>query len=312
MMMLDILKKYILHLGVERRVSEATLRAYEGDLIQFLDYIRIETGKTPVLKTIDIFFVRSFLGSLSRKKYSPRSISRKIASLRSFFAYCTKTGEIEKNPVTGMSNPKRGRDLPVFAGKDMIRQMMKIPDMTKAKGIRDRTVLELLYGTGMRLSELTGCNTCDCDFGKGTIRVLGKRNKERLLPLSGEAAKALKVYLQSEYNFPSIAFNGDFHAVGPPGSEKDRPLISGPSGRRISKRTIQRIVKKYLSQIETLSKMSPHVLRHTFATHLLDAGADLRAVQDLLGHVSLTTTQIYTHVTTERLREIYDQAHPRA
>ncbi|MBN2184586.1 MAG: tyrosine-type recombinase/integrase [Candidatus Krumholzibacteriota bacterium] len=302
------MKKYILHLGVEQRVSEATLRAYEGDLIQFFDFLRIQTGKTPVLGSVDTFFVRSFLGSLSRKGYSPRSISRKIASLRSFFAYCTKTGEIGKNPVTGLSNPKKGRDLPVFAGKDMIRQMMDIPDMTCTKGIRDRTVLELLYGTGMRLSELTGCNVGDCDFGKGTIHVLGKRNKERLLPLAGEAAKALKTYLQSEYNIPSIELNGELH----PGGNKEMPLIAGPSGSRISKRTIQRIVKKYLSQIETLSKMSPHVLRHTFATHLLDAGADLRAVQDLLGHVSLTTTQIYTHVTTERLREIYDQAHPRA
>ncbi|TFG89494.1 MAG: tyrosine recombinase XerD [Candidatus Atribacteria bacterium] len=311
-MMLNILKKYILYLGVEQRVSEATLRAYEGDLIQFFDYIRIETGRTPVLKEIDIFYVRSFLGSLSRKGYSARSISRKIASLRSFFAYSTKTGVTEKNPVTGMSNPKRGRDLPVFAGKDMIKKMMEIPDITKIKGIRDRAVLELLYGTGMRLSELTGCNTGDCDFGKGTIRVLGKGNKERLLPLSGEAAKAIKIYLQSEYNVPSIVFNGGLHAAEFLGGEKNMPLISGPGGNRISKRTIQRIVKKYLSQIETLSKMSPHVLRHTFATHLLDAGSDLRAVQDLLGHVSLTTTQIYTHVTTERLREIYDQAHPRA
>ncbi len=311
-MILDILKKYILHLGIGQHVSEATLMAYEGDLIQFLDYVRAETGKDPVLGSIDTIVVRSFLGSLSRKGYSPRSISRKIASLRSFFSYCARTGEIEENPVSGLSNPKKGRDLPVFAGKEMIRQMMELPDLTRPKGIRDRAVLELLYGTGMRLSELTGCDIGDCNFEKGTIRVLGKRKKERLLPLGGEAAKALRSYLQAEYRISSDDLAAGADTEGSGRGLKGSPLISGPSGNRISKRTVQRIVKKYLSRIETLSKMSPHVLRHTFATHLLDAGADLRAVQDLLGHVSLSTTQIYTHVTTERLREIYDQSHPRA
>ncbi|MBN2069850.1 MAG: tyrosine recombinase XerC [Candidatus Krumholzibacteriota bacterium] len=310
--MIDLLKKYIIYLGIERRVSEATLRAYEGDLLQFLDHVRDQTGSRPRFKEIDSFCVRSFLGSLSRNGYSARSVSRKIASLKSFFSFCVKEGVLEKNPVSGMSNPKRGRDLPVFAAREIMQKMMDIPDLTSKKGIRDRAVLELLYGTGMRLAELTGCDTGDCDFSSCVIRVLGKRNKERLLPLSGEAAISLKRYIENEYGVPRSVFNDRSRSIEFLGGENNRPLISGPGGKRISRRTIQRIVKKYLQQVGTMSKMSPHVLRHTFATHLLDAGADLRAVQDLLGHANLSTTQIYTHVTTERLREIYDKAHPRA
>lgn len=311
-MMIAMLKKYMLYLGIERQVSEATLKAYESDMLQFVDFLRCETGKSPSLRSIDIFAVRSFLGSLSRKGYSSKSISRKMASLKSYFAYCVRSGAINSDPVVGMSTPKKGRDLPVFAGKEIIDRMMMMPDMDRKKGIRDRAVLELLYGTGMRLSELTGCNSGNCNFEDGTILVLGKRNKERLLPLAGQAAECLSVYLQSAHGIPHVAWCNRAKYMEYASGKMDKPLILGPSGKRISKRTIQRIVRKYFAQVVTLSKMSPHVLRHSFATHLLDAGADLRAVQDLLGHVNLVTTQIYTHVTTEKLRKVYDQAHPRA
>ncbi|MCU0639945.1 MAG: tyrosine recombinase XerC [Candidatus Krumholzibacteria bacterium] len=307
----SVIKKYLVHIGIEKRVSEATLRAYEGDVLQFAGFMRRDCG-TSDIGSIDSAAVKSFLGSLSRGGYSPRSVARKAASLKSFFSFCVSEDILDKDPTIGLSTPKTGRDLPVFAAVEAMEKMMSLPSPDTRKGIRDRAILELLYGTGMRLSELVGCEKDSCDFWKGTILVLGKRGKQRLLPLSGKAAESLRTYLNSEYSVPTSEL-GDMKSYRDFFADRMKtPLFTGPSGSRISRRTVQRIARKYLSQVASLSRMSPHVLRHTFATHLLDAGADLRAVQDLLGHVNLSTTQIYTHVTTERLRKVYDQAHPRA
>jgi integrase/recombinase XerC len=306
-----IIKRYMIHLGIERGVSESTLRAYEGDLLQFLDYIRSSGGRPDPLSTVPMQ-VKSWLGSLSRNGYTPRSIARKAASLRSFFSWLASRGEIERDPTLGISSPKTGQDLPVFATSEAIARMMALPPVDSRKGIRDRAVLELLYGTGMRLSELVGCTVENCDFTRGTIRVLGKRNKERILPLSGEAAKSLSTWLIEAYGISSAAFTDRIVYTEFFTDNAGAPLFPGRGGNSLSRRTVQRIVKKYLEQTAVLTKMSPHVLRHTFATHLLDRGADLRAVQELLGHVDLTTTQIYTHVTMEKLREVYDKSHPRA
>lgn len=311
-MMEKLLKKYLIHLGLEKGVSDATLKAYEGDVLQFINYVKRESDSVRSVTEIDSISVKSFLGSLARQGYSSKSVARKVASLKSFFSFCERNGLIECDPTVGVTTQKTGRDLPVFAAREAIDRMMQLPRLDTKRGLRDRAVMEILYGTGMRLSELVGCNIGSCNFAAGTIRVLGKREKERLLPLSGKAAEALKSYLENERGAPREIWSSkrrfnDFFAP-----DMEKPLITGPSGRRISRRTVQRIVRKYLEQVATMSRMSPHVLRHTFATHLLDAGADLRAVQDLLGHVNLATTQIYTHVTTERLREVYDQSHPRA
>jgi len=306
------LKKYAIYLGIEKKVSEETLRAYQGDIIQFFDYVRSETGKSPSLKSIDFIVVKSYVSSLVREGYSRRSVSRKGASLKSFFFFCKKRGYIERDPTLGLQTPKTGRDLPVFASRKAVDRMMELPDTRTSRGIRDRAVLELLYGTGMRLSELAGCDVADCDFWEETIKVLGKRNKERLLPLSGKAAEALKSYIVDAHGASRGAISSRDRYFEHFRGRLDTPLILGRGKSRISKRTVQRIVKKYLMQTASLSRLSPHVLRHSFATHLLDAGADLRAVQELLGHVNLSTTQIYTHVSTERIREVYDQAHPRA
>ena len=308
--MLGLLKKYLLHIGIEKKVSESTLLAYESDILKFAEYMKVETGSDGPDK-VDGIALRSYLGALSRDGYSPRSIARKVASLRSFFSFCLNHKHIKMDPTVGLNTPKTGRDLPEFAARDAMERMMALPDISTRKGLRDRTVLELLYGTGMRLAELVGCTLKSCDYSRGTILVLGKRNKERLLPLSGKSAESLKLYIAGEYGISEDALinrstNSQYE------DQKDFPLIAGRGGRAISRRTVQRIVRKYLEQVASLSRMSPHVLRHTFATHLLDAGADLRAVQDLLGHVNLSTTQIYTHLTSERLREVYDQAHPRA
>ena len=311
-MIVRALKDYIVHLGLKERVSEATIGAYEGDLRQFIEFLRAELDGEPRLDEIDGIAVRGFLGSLSRSGYSARSIARKVASLKSFFGFCRERGLCPEDPTVAVSGPKIGRDLPVFASVGTVERMMELVPLDTKRGMRDRAVLELLYGTGMRLAELVGCTLGWCDFERGTIRVLGKRNKERLLPLGGKAAERLKLYLQDRFGAPEgawasrSAYNEFFV------DRLDEPLFNGRGSEAISRRTVQRIVRKYLERTAALTRMSPHVLRHTFATHLLDAGADLRAVQELLGHVSLSTTQIYTHVTVDRLRKIYDKAHPRA
>lgn len=302
-MILKAIKKYLIHLGLEKRVSDATARAYEGDTVQFVEYLRRELSREPRFEDIDSIALRSFLGSLSRKSYSSRSIARKVASLKSFFTYCAQKGMLDHDPTVGLSPPKTGKDLPVFATVNTVERMLELSGTDERKGLRDRAVLEVLYGTGMRLAELVSCDVGRCNFPGGTIRVLGKRNKERLLPMGEGARNALASYFKGRYGCSSLE-DLDGYA--------DDPLIAGRGGNRISRRTVQRIVKRYFEQVVSLTRMSPHVLRHTFATHLLEAGADLRAVQELLGHVNLTTTQIYTHVTTERLRKVYDQAHPRA
>ncbi len=311
-MILHALKDYFLYLGLERRASEATIRAYEGDITQFLDFLREELSHEAGFPDGDNLAVRSFLGRLSRNGYSKRSIGRKVASLKSFFGYCMKRGLCPRDPTTGVSAPKLGRDLPVFASVAAMERMMDLPPADSRKGLRDRAVLELLYGTGMRLSELVECTIAQCNFMQGTVTVLGKRNKQRLLPLGGKAAEHLKIYLQDRFGVPETLWSDREGLYGFLGESVNDPLIAGRGKEPVSRRTIQRIVLKYLEHAAALSRMSPHVLRHTFATHLLDAGADLRAVQELLGHASLSTTQIYTHVTTERLREVYEKAHPRA
>lgn len=301
----------MIHLGIEKGVSESTLRAYEGDILQFFSWLEESGGGTEPSSTVPAH-VKSWLGSLSRNGYTPRSISRKVASLRSFFSWLARHGEIDRDPTLGLSTPKKGRDLPVFAGKEAVARMMDLPPRDTKKGMRDRAVLELLYGTGMRLAELVGCSVMHCDFTRGTIRVLGKRDKERILPLSGEASTALEAWMKEIFGIASEAFSDRTLYTGFFSDRPDTPLFPGRDGMSISRRTVQRIVKKYLEQVAVLTRMSPHVMRHTFATHLLDSGADLRAVQELLGHVNLTTTQIYTHVTMEKLREIFDKSHPRA
>jgi len=312
MLLYEALKEYVVYLGIEKKVSDETLRAYQADVEQFLDFLTEKTDEEPELGNIDYIAVKSFMVDMVKNGYSRRTVSRKLAAIRSFFFFCRRHGLTDRNPTVGIHAPRTGRDLPVFASKQAIERMMEIPDRSNKKGVRDRAVLELLYGTGMRLSEIRSCNVGSCDFRAGTVKVIGKRDKERILPLTGKSAESLKSYIRDVHAAPETAFRDRARYLDYFRDRLDTPLFLGRKRNRISKRTIQRIVKKYLMQVANLSRVSPHVLRHSFATHLLDEGADLRAVQELLGHVNLSTTQIYTHVTTEKLKAVYKKAHPRA
>lgn len=306
------LKKFILYLALEKGVSEATVRAYEGDIVQFIDFLEQELEKKVSPADIDYASLRSFLGNLRRSGYRSRSIARKVASLKSFFLFCRKKKIIENDPTIGLSSPKLDKLLPVFATKSAIETMMSLVPLNSSKGLRDRAVLEILYGTGIRLAELVGCDIGNCDFERNVLRVIGKRNKERIAPLGSKARESIVSYLSDRFTINASEFDSMARIRAEHGEILSEPLICGRKEKRISRRTVQRIVRKYLELTSAMSKMSPHVLRHTFATHLLDAGADLRAVQELLGHVNLSTTQIYTHITSEKIRRAYEQAHPRA
>jgi integrase/recombinase XerC len=310
--MIKILKKYILYISMERKVSQATSRAYEGDLLQFIAFVDRELGGTSDVSVVDSLVIRSFLGELKKNGYSSKSIARKVAALKSFFIFCSERDIVERDPTVGISTPRTEGKLPVYAGKKEIERMLELPPSDNSRGLRDRLILELLYQTGMRLSELVGADLGSINLEDASIKVLGKRNKERLLPLGKSAVDCIIAYLNDRYSLENSKLADRREFLLHFSDRLSDPLITGRSDNRISRRTVQRVVKKYFRKVASLSRMSPHVLRHTFATHMLEAGADLRAVQELLGHADLSTTQIYTHVTAEHLRRVYDKAHPRS
>jgi site-specific recombinase XerD len=242
--------------------------------------------------------VRDFLGGLVRHGLQKSSISRKLASLRAFFGYMEKTGMIQNNPTISVAGPKLEKRLPKYLHEAEIDRSIRLIDSGTESGVRNRAILELFYGTGMRLSELVGLDVQDIDFSGGTVRVLGKGGKQRIMPLGRTAAGALRRYLESRNRFsPAL---------------RNRALFLNAQGERISNRGVQYLVRKALGEGSEKRQLSPHMLRHSFATHLLDHGADLQAVKELLGHASLSTTQTYTHLTRDRLQKIYRQAHPRS
>ena len=246
--------------------------------------------------------IRHFLGTLSRERYAKKSVARKLASIRSFLKYLCREGVLERNPALSVVSPKLEQKLPFFLNVDQANRAMERVFRDDAYGFRDRAILEVLYGTGIRLGELVGLNRTSVDLLGEVIRVRGKGGKDRIVPLGREAVRALRSYLIRREEFLSSEI----------GISEEEALFLNRYGGRLSGRSVQNLVEKYLSDVAEAGKVSPHALRHSFATHLLDAGADLMAVKELLGHTSLSTTQIYTHVTAERLRKVYDQAHPRA
>lgn len=282
------------YLETERNVSPHTLAAYNSDLAQWLAFVRSEKGDAVSARDIDHLLLRRYLAGLS-KTTKKSSIGRKLAAIRSFFRFLLRRGMITKNPAELIATPKKEQRLPFHLDIDQATSLMEAPDEEQQHARRDRAILELLYSSGLRVSELTGLNIGEIDLTAGMVRVMGKGGKERIVPVGSRALEALSAYLEER----SDAQNG-------------AALFLNTRGQRINRRSVARIVDAHVLRIAAFKRISPHTLRHTFATHLLEGGADLRAIQELLGHASLSTTQKYTHVSIDRLMEVYDKAHPKA
>jgi tyrosine recombinase XerC len=293
---MDYVEKFLKHLEIEKNASPHTLSNYKRDIQQFIDFLG-NNQNTDVLHA-GTNKVRAWLAQFISKKYDKSTRSRKLSSLRAFYKFIVREGYVKANPVTGISGPKLDKKLPSFLDKSQVIRLLESPEYDKPGGSRDRAILELLYSSGIRVSELTGLDNSDVDFIGESVKVRGKGKKERLVPMGRPCALALRKYLEEK---KKDGKNTDNKAV-----------FTNKSGKRLTTRTVQRIMQKYMKKSALPGHISPHSLRHTFATHMLDAGADLRSVQELLGHESISTTQIYTHITPERLKEVYDKAHPRA
>ncbi len=303
--MQEYVEAFLRHLKLERNYSPRTLASYGDDLRNFLDFLDRRTAGAGALSpaAVDRQLLRAFLRDLLGLGYAKRSIARKLACLRSFFRYLKKTGVVQASPMATIVSPKLDRRLPHFLDEDSMRRLMDQPDGATPQGMRDRALLELLYSTGIRLSELIGLNLQDMEMSGGTIRVLGKGNKQRIVPFGRPARRALEAYLSVRASLVGKA---------PPGTLSAEPVFLTVRGKRMNPKGVNVLVGKYISRVSEIEKKSPHVIRHTFATHMLDRGADLQAVKELLGHESLSTTQIYTHVSVDRLKSIYSRAHPKA
>jgi len=302
------LKKYIelyaFFLKNEKNYSNYTIVSYRNDLIQFFNYLKLyRILKDDKIEDVDRSVMRKYIVYLKKSDYSARSISRKISTVRSFFKFCLREGIIKVNPTINLITPKIDKKLPYFLYLQEVNKLIETPLKNTIFGIRDRAILELLYGTGIRVGELVNLNICNIDLYEKTIIVFGKGSKERILPLGNPSIRAIQEYLTSRNLFEKKLFvnKNDLEA-----------LFLNRLGGRLTTRSIRRIIIKYMKMAGLNKKISPHVLRHSFATHLLGGGADLRSVQELLGHKSLSTTQIYTHITKERLKTIYKKSHPRA
>ena len=301
--MIEYIKKYLYYLSSERNYSSHTVSAYEGDLNQFYEFLKRHFSGMPFkVANIDQVTIRLFLGDLLEDGRSKSSVARKLVVVRSFLKYLVKLNVIKHNAGLNVVSPRLPKKLPYFLDEASVERMMAIPDCSVMEGLRDRAILELLYSTGIRLAELIQLNLDQVDFINDTIKIFGKGRKHRIVPIGRKAREAIKQYLKER--------DKQLYVIT---KEEDRKaLFLSARGKRMYPKGVFRIVNKYISTVSEIEKKSPHVLRHTFATHLLNRGADLRAVKELLGHESLSTTQLYTHVTVNRLKRIYNQAHPRA
>jgi len=293
-------QRFLRYLAVERNASDYTIKSYREDLESLIEFLSESFGRKPTPAELTPLDLRDYVAALHEAGYAESSISRRLASLRSFFKFAQRDKLVDSNPAKPLRNPRRKRKLPHFLTTAQIGKLLVAPDKASAFGPRDRAILETLYSAGLRVSELVGTNDEDLDFSGGLIRVRGKGKKERLAPLGSFACRALKRWLRVRRLSRS--------------AEKKRlsPVFVNRFGNRITTRSIGRMLEKYLKTTGLDLRTSPHTLRHSFATHLLDRGADIRSVQELLGHKSLVTTQIYTHVSTASLRKVYETAHPRA
>src|SRR5215813_4647907 len=304
----ELLAQFLEHLRYERNVSEHTLRNYQSDLQQFYDHLAPADAKTgarnePPLAQIDHLTIREWLAVLHLAQKKKSSVARKLAALRTFFQFLVREGLLEMNPAKLVATPRLEKKLPRHLSVEDAIRFIETPDTETDLGKRDRAMLELLYATGVRVSELTKLNLHDIDFTNNLIRVSGKRRKQRIVPFGDPAHDALRNYLGVRRQFLNQA---------PISVREGDALFLNYQGTRITTRSVGRMVEKYIRLCAGMYNLSPHGLRHSFATHLLDSGADLRDIQELLGHARLSSTQVYTHVSMEKLIEVYDKAHPKA
>ncbi len=285
-------QKFLDYLRVERDASAHTLRNYTKDLALLKQSIGEKTWEQT-----DLLSLRKFVADQRSAGLSKVTIARRVASIRSFFRFLNRDGYIPINPALGLTRPKQDRHLPKFLSVEEAARLMEAPKGDEFTACRDRAILETLYSAGLRVSELVGLRVRDVDLIGGSLRTVGKGRKERLVPLGSYSIQAIRRYLKT---------------LPPAQTEPEKPLFQNWRRGGLTDRSVRRILNLYLMKISATLKISPHALRHSFATHLLDRGADLRSVQELLGHSSLNTTQVYTHVTTERLKRVYESAHPRA
>jgi len=282
------IKKFIRYLEIEKNYSPHTLLNYSLDLGDFGKFL----GATP-LENVDYLSLRKYLATLKERSLQTRSLNRKLSALRSFFRFLTREGLLKSNPILVLSSPKMEKHLPQFLTEDEVKRLIEAAVPKDEGGLRDRAIMETFYSTGIRISELVGLNIEAIDDISGIVKVMGKGKKERIVPIGECALAAIRDYVEKRKKQATAVF-------------------LNKSGKRMTDRGVRNVIVKYVRLASIKHGVSPHTLRHSFATHLLDRGADLRSVQELLGHANLATTQIYTHLTTERLKKVYDKAHPRA
>jgi len=327
-----IIRDFLNYLNFEKHFSEHTAKCYSADLVQFGGFVTQRSSSTPngqaayqqnsqhtgsdgivtavviepaialdeMLMSVDTPTVRAYLGHLNEQNYSKSTIARKLATLRSFYKFLVKRGKLDSNPVAAVRTPKQDKKLPRFLEYEEVKRLLETPPMSNWLGARDRAILETLYSTGIRVSELVSLNMEDVDFLGEVIHIRGKGKKERIGPISSSALQVIQHYMEYRNRRAQSSENFD-----------TKVLFVNKHGRRLSTRSVRRKMDKYLKMAGLDPSISPHTLRHSFATHMLNNGADLRSVQELLGHQSLSTTQIYTHITTGKLKDIYDHSHPR-
>jgi integrase/recombinase XerC len=299
-MMERTIARFLRFLTVERNASILTIKSYREDLTSLSEYLAELLGHPAQLNEIRPTDLRGYVSALHEAGYAKSSVSRRLASLRSFFRFAVREGLVDSNPAKPLRNPRPDRKLPHFLTTEEIGRLLDAPDARSLQGLRDRAILEVMYSAGLRVSETVGINDEDLDCDAGLVRIRGKGKKERMAPLGSFALRALAAWLRIRKLASSEARGGR------------APLFVNKFGRRLTTRSVARMLEKHLRQAQLDLRTTPHTLRHSFATHLLDRGADIRSVQELLGHKSLVTTQIYTHLSTAGLRQVYEKAHPRA
>jgi len=298
--MQSAITRFLDYLRVERNASALTIKSYREDLAALGEYLVLAQGSLPPPGDITTIDLRGYIAALHEAGYAKTTIARRLASLRSFFRFGQREGWTSTNPAKPLRNPRKPRSLPHFLSSEDIGRLLMAPPAASAQGKRDRAILEVLYSAGLRVSELAGLNLADLDLPSSTVRVRGKGKRERISPIGSYAITAMNTWLAARVCSPR-------ERQGPAG-----PVFVNRFGRRLTTRSVARLLEKHLKTTGLDRRTTPHTLRHSFATHLLDRGADIRSVQELLGHKSLVTTQIYTHVSTAGLKAAYERAHPRA